>query len=173
MNEHPPDVAVVAAPPTVKHLDVPPVTLDYATALESTAVVHLADRYELFIDGRFVEPRSGKHFATINPATEAKLAVVAEAGAADVEAAVRAARRAYDEVWRDMPGKERAKYLYRIARVLQERAREFAVLESLNGGKPIKESRDIDVPLAAAHFFYHAGWADKLDYAFPGRALRP
>ena len=173
MTEHPPDVAVVAAPSTVKHLEVPPVTFDYVTALESTAVVQLADRYELFIDGHFVEPKSGKHFATINPATEAKLAMVAEAGDADVEAAVRAARRAYDDVWRDMPGKERAKYLYRIARVLQERAREFAVLESLNGGKPIKESRDIDVPLAAAHFFYHAGWADKLDYAFPGRALRP
>ncbi|HUP72254.1 MAG TPA: aldehyde dehydrogenase family protein [Acidimicrobiales bacterium] len=173
MTEHPPDVAVVAAPSAVKHLEVPPVTLDYVTALESTAVVHLSDRYELFIGGRFVEPKSGKHFATINPATEAKLAMVAEAGDADVEAAVRAARRAYEDIWRDMPGKHRAKCLYRIARVLQERAREFAVLESLNGGKPIKESRDIDVPLAAAHYFYHAGWADKLDYAFPGRALRP
>jgi aldehyde dehydrogenase (NAD+) len=173
MTDLPPDVAVVAPPTTVKHLDVPPTSFEYATSLESTAIVDVADRYELFIDGRFVEPRSGKHFATINPATEARLASVAEAGAADVDAAVGAARRAYDDVWGTMPGRERAKYLYRIARVLQERAREFAVLESLDGGKPIKESRDVDVPLAAAHFFYHAGWADKLGYAFPGRTLRP
>jgi aldehyde dehydrogenase (NAD+) len=173
MTEHPPDVAVVPAPSTVKHLDVAPTALDYVSAPESTAVVSVADRYELFIDGRFVEPRSGKHFATINPATEAKLASVAEAGPADVEAAVRAARRAFDDGWGAMPGRQRAKYLYRIARILQERAREFAVLESLNGGKPIKESRDVDVPLAAAHFFYHAGWADKLGYAFAGRTPRP
>jgi aldehyde dehydrogenase (NAD+) len=173
MTDLPPDVAVVASPTTVKHLDVPPTSFEYATSLESTAIVNVADRYELFIDGGFVEPRSGKHFATINPATEARLANVAEAGAADIDAAVRAARRAYDDVWGAMPGRERAKYLYRIARVLQERAREFAVLESLDGGKPIKESRDVDVPLAAAHFFYHAGWADKLGYAFPGRTLRP
>jgi len=173
MNERPPDIAVITAPPTVKHLEVAPTTLDYATALESTAVVKVADRYELFIDGHFVEPRSGKYFATINPATEAKLAMVAEAGDSDIEAAVRAARQAYDEVWRDMRGAQRAKYLYRIARVLQERAREFAVLESLNGGKPIRESRDVDLPLAAAHFFYYAGWADKLEYAFPNRTPRP
>ena len=173
MTEYPPDVAVVSAPSTVKHHDVAPTALDYVSALESTAIVNVADRYELFIDGKFVEPRSGKHFATINPATEAKLANVAEAGPADVEAAVRAARRAYDNGWGAMPGRQRAKYLYRIARVVQERAREFAVLESINGGKPIKESRDVDVPLAAAHFFYHAGWADKLGYAFPGRTPRP
>jgi aldehyde dehydrogenase (NAD+) len=173
MTDQHPDVAVVAPPSTVKHVDVAPTTFDYASAPESTAVVNIADRYELFIDGEFVEPRSGKHFATINPASEARLASVAEAGAADVDAAVRAARRAYDNVWGAMPGRQRAKYLYRIARVLQERAREFAVLESLDGGKPIKESRDVDVPLAAAHFFYHAGWADKLDYAFPGRTMRP
>jgi aldehyde dehydrogenase (NAD+) len=173
MTDQHSDVAVVAPPTTVKHLDVAPTSLEYVTSLESTAIVSVADRYELFIDGRFVEPRSGKHFATINPATEARLANVAEAGPADVDAAVRAARRAYDDVWGPMPGRQRAKYLYRIARVLQERAREFAVLESLDGGKPIKESRDVDVPLAAAHFFYHAGWADKLAYAFPGRTMRP
>jgi aldehyde dehydrogenase (NAD+) len=173
MTDQHPDVALVAPPSTVKHVDVAPTTFEYASAPESTAVVNIADRYELFIDGEFVEPRSGKHFATINPATEARLASVAEAGAADIDAAVRAARRAYDNVWGAMPGRQRAKYLYRIARVLQERAREFAVLESLDGGKPIRESRDVDVPLAAAHFFYHAGWADKLDYAFPGRTMRP
>jgi aldehyde dehydrogenase (NAD+) len=172
MTDQHPDVAVVV-PPTVKHHDVAPTVFEYADAPESTAIVSVADRYELFIGGEFVEPRSGKHFATINPATEARLATVAEAGPADIDAAVRAARRAYDGGWGVMPGRQRAKYLYRIARVLQERAREFAVLESLNGGKPIKESRDVDVPLAAAHFFYHAGWADKLGYAFPGRNLRP
>ena len=112
---------------------------------------------------------SGRRFTTINPATEEPLAEVAEAGPEDVDAAVRAARAAYVDGWGSMPGKERAKYLYRIARLLQERSREFAVLETLDGGKPIKESRDVDVPLAAAHFFHYAGWADKLDYAFPGR----
>ena len=111
--------------------------------------------------------------ATIDPSTEEVLAEVPEAGAEDVDLAVTAARDAFDSRWRDLPGKERAKYLYRIARALQERAREFAVLESMNGGKPIKESRDIDLPLAAAHFFYYAGWADKLDYAFPGRTAKP
>jgi aldehyde dehydrogenase (NAD+) len=120
-----------------------------------------------------VEPKSGKRFVTINPATEEPLALVAEAGPEDVALAVEAARDASQHGWRELPGAERAKYLYRIARQLQERSREFAVLETLNGGKPIKESRDIDIPLAAAHFFYYAGWADKLDYAFPGRSARP
>ena len=146
---------------------------EYAEAPESKDVVRLQDRYGLFIGGEFVEPKSGKYMATIDPSTEEVLAEVPEAGPEDVDLAVAAARNAFDSHWRDMPGKERAKYLYRIARALQERAREFAVLESMNGGKPIKESRDIDLPLAAAHFFYYAGWADKLDYAFPGRDAKP
>ena len=129
--------------------------------------------YDLFIGGKWISPLSKKFFSTINPATEETLSTVAEAGAADVDAAVRAAERAYEKYWRRMPGKERGKYLYRIARMLQEKAREFAVLETMDGGKPIKESRDVDVPLAAAHFFYYAGWADKLDYALPGRKARP
>jgi aldehyde dehydrogenase (NAD+) len=146
---------------------------EYAPAPESTDIVNLDDSYGLFIGGEFVEPKSGKRFVTINPATEEPLAEIAEAGAEDVGLAVDAARDASDQRWRDLPGSERAKYLYRIARQLQERAREFAVLESMNGGKPIKESRDTDIPLAAAHFFYYAGWADKLEYAFPGRTPRP
>ena len=146
---------------------------EYAAAPESTDVVRLDETYGLFVNGEFVEPKSGKRFVTINPATEEPLAQVAEAGPEDVTLAVDAAREAYEQRWRDVPGSERAKYLYRIARQLQERAREFAVLESLNGGKPIKESRDIDIPLAAAHFFYYAGWADKLEYAFPGRRAHP
>ena len=141
----------------------------YAPAPESTDIVRLEDRYGLFVNGEFVEPKSGRWFTTIDPATEEPLAEVAEAGSEDVGLAVDAARDAYDQRWRSLPGSERAKYLYRIARQLQERAREFAVLETMNGGKPIKESRDIDLPLAAAHFFYYAGWADKLEYAFPGR----
>ena len=147
--------------------------LDYAPAPEATDHVKLRADHGLLIGGRWVEPLSGKLFKTINPATEEVLAEVAEAGEEDVDAAVKAARAAYAKVWGRMPGAERAKYLYRIARILQERAREFAVLETMNGGKPIKESRDVDVPLAAAHFFYHAGWADKLEYAFPGRRPAP
>jgi aldehyde dehydrogenase (NAD+) len=146
---------------------------EYAPAPESTDVVRLDESYGLFINGEFVEPKSGKRFVTINPATEEPLALVAQAGPEDVALAVEAARDASQRRWRELPGAERAKYLYRIARQLQERAREFAVLETMNGGKPIKESRDIDIPLAAAHFFYYAGWADKLDYAFPGRSARP
>jgi aldehyde dehydrogenase (NAD+) len=146
---------------------------EYADAPESRDIVRLQDRYGLFIGGEFVEPKSGRYMATIDPATEEVLAEVPEAGPEDVEVAVEAARDAFESRWRDMPGTERSKYLYRIARALQEGAREFAVLESMNGGKPIKESRDIDLPLAAAHFFYYAGWADKLDYAFPGRGARP
>ena len=129
---------------------------EYAPAPESTSVVRVKDRQGLFIGGTFVAPRSGRWFATVNPATEEPLAEVAEAGPEDVDLAVASARRAADG-WRDLPGSERAKYLYRIARMLQERAREFAVLETMDGGKPIKESRDVDLPLAAAHFFYHAG----------------
>lgn len=129
--------------------------------------------YDLFIDGAFVAPRSGKYFDSINPANERRLAKIALAGAADVDAAFKAARRAFDEVWSKMPGRERGKYIFRLARLLQDRAREFAVAETLDGGKPIKESRDFDVPMAAAHLFYHAGWADKLAYAFPARSIAP
>jgi aldehyde dehydrogenase (NAD+) len=146
---------------------------EYAVAREATDIVRIEDRYGLFIDGDFVEPKSGRYFDTINPATEETLASVAEAGPEDVDLAVAAARTAHTEGWRSLPGSERAKYLFRIARQLQERAREFAVLETIDGGKPIKESRDVDLPLAAAHFFYYAGWADKLEYAFPNRRPRP
>ncbi|HUW17011.1 MAG TPA: aldehyde dehydrogenase family protein [Actinomycetes bacterium] len=120
--------------------------------------------YGLFIDGEFVDPIDGSAFKTVNPASEEVLAEVSEAGDADVDRAVKAARRAYERTWSKLSGRARGKYLFRIARILQERAREFAVLETLDNGKPIKESRDVDVPLAAAHFFYHAGWADKLDH---------
>ncbi|HJV04631.1 MAG TPA: aldehyde dehydrogenase family protein [Actinomycetota bacterium] len=146
---------------------------EYAPAPESRDIVTIEDRYGLFLNGEFVEPRSGKWFDTIDPATERKLSEVAEAGPEDVDRAVSGARRAWEERWRDLPGRERAKYLYRIARQIQERSRELAVLESVDGGKPIKESRDVDVPLAAAHFFYYGGWADKLHYAFPGRLPKP
>src|SRR5882724_658875 len=138
-----------------------------------TADPKLRARYDLFINGEFVAPKSGKYFDSINPANEQKLADIALAGRDDVEAAYVAAQRAFESVWGKMPGRERAKYLYRIARLLQDRAREFAVAETLDGGKPIKESRDFDVPMAAAHFFYHAGWADKLDYVAPGRKVAP
>jgi aldehyde dehydrogenase (NAD+) len=144
----------------------------YAPAPESTEIVQLRERYDLFIGGDWVAPRDGGVFTTISPRDEEPLAQVAQAGPDDVAAAVAAAREAF-ESWSKLPGSERAKYLFRIARILQERARELAVLESLNGGKPIKESRDVDVPLAAAHFFYYAGWADKLEYAFPNRTPRP
>jgi len=146
---------------------------EYATAPESSDIVRLEGRYGLFIGGEFVEPKSGTYFESINPATEEPLAEVAEAGPEDVDLAVNAAREAHKKHWRDLPGTERAKFIFRIARALQERAREFAVLESMDGGKPIKESRDVDLPLAAAHFFYYAGWADKLEYAFPNRRPHP
>jgi aldehyde dehydrogenase (NAD+) len=142
---------------------------NYSPAPESTDHIRLEKQYELFIDGKFVKPSSGKYFDTINPATEKKLASVADANEKDVNKAVSAARKAYDTVWSKMPGSERAKYIFRIARMIQERAREFAVIETMDGGKSIRESRDIDIPLAANHFFYYAGWADKLDYAFPNR----
>ncbi|MCU0684284.1 MAG: aldehyde dehydrogenase family protein [Polyangiaceae bacterium] len=145
----------------------------YAPAPEATDQVKLAPRYDLFINGAFRPPRSGRYFDTHSPATEQKLAEVAEADEADVDVAVSAARHAFDTSWSKLPGLERGKYLYRIARRLQEKAREFAIVETLDGGKPIKESRDVDVPLAAAHFFYYAGWADKLAYAAPGTSPRP
>jgi len=146
---------------------------DYAPAPESPDHVTIAPRYDLFIGGAWRAPRSGRYFDTIDPASEAKLSEVAEANAADVDDAVRAARAAYETTWSKMKGSERAKYIFRVARAIQEKARELAIVESMDGGKPIKESRDVDVPLAAAHFFYHAGWADKLDYAFHGRRPRP
>lgn len=148
-------------------------TWEFAPSLESTDHINLKKQYELFIGGKWVKPSSGKYFDTINPATEEKLASIAEANDKDVDKAVKAARKAYNEVWSKMPASERGKYIYRIARLIQERAREFAVIETLDGGKPIREARDIDVPLAAAHFFYYAGWADKLDYAFPNRNPMP
>ena len=145
----------------------------YAPAPESADHFKLKEQYGLFLGGKFVPAGSGKRFATINPANEKTLAQVADAGEKDVDRAVKAARLAYDKVWRKMSGRERGKYLYRIARIIQERARELAVVESMDGGKPIRESRDVDIPLAAAHFFYHAGWADKLGYAFPGKSVGP
>ena len=138
-----------------------------------TADPKIKARYDLFIDGEFVAPKSGKYFDSVNPANEQKLAEIALASAADVDAAYAAAQRAFDTSWGKLPGRERAKYLFRIARLLQDRAREFAVAETLDGGKPIKESRDFDVPMAAAHFFYHAGWADKLEYVAPGARVAP
>ena len=144
-------------------------TWDLAPAPESTSHFKLKETYDLFINGEFVAPKSGNYFDTINPANEKVLAKVAEANEEDVDLAVKAARKAYETVWSKLSGKERGKYIYRIARILQERAREFAVVETLNGGKAIRESRDIDIPLAAAHFFYYAGWADKIEYAFPNR----
>jgi len=146
---------------------------DYAPAPEARDIVTLEDRYGLFVGGEFVEPASGEYFPTIDPSSEESLAEVAHAGKEDVDRGVRAARNAFENGWSDLAPAERAKYLFRIARILQERSREFAVLESLNGGKPIRESRDVDLPLSAAHFFYYAGWADKLEYAFPNRNPRP
>ncbi len=146
---------------------------EYAPAPESREIVTIRERYGLMIGGKEVAASDGATFTTINPATEEPLAEVARATGADVDVAVRAARQAQSKSWGKLPGRERAKYLFRIARLLQERSREFAVLESMDSGKPIKESRDVDVPLAAAHFWYYAGWADKLDYAFPGRIARP
>jgi len=152
-----------------------PKSLDwaYAPSRESTDIVKLEGRYGLFIDGKFRAPLSRKYFQTVNPATEEPLAQVASANAADVNRAVKAARAAFDNGWGDLSGVERAKFLFRIARMIQERSREMAVLETLDGGKPIRESRDVDLPLVAAHFFYYAGWADKLEYAFPGLKPEP
>ena len=147
-------------------------TWEYSPAPESTAIVDIASDYGLFIGGGFVEPASGEYLKTINPATEEVLSAVAVADEHDVDSAVDAARSGFRK-WSRLAPEQRSKYLFRIARVIQERARELAVLETMNGGKPIKESRDVDVPLAAAHFFYHAGWADKLEYAFAGRKAAP
>ncbi|GAA3017874.1 aldehyde dehydrogenase family protein [Actinokineospora globicatena] len=147
-------------------------TWEYAPAPESRAIANLKPSYRMFVDGEFVEG-AGEPLKSVNPATEEVLAEVSTAGAGDVDRAVKAARRAHDKTWGRMPGTERAKYIFRIARMVAERARELAVLESLDNGKPIKESRDTDVPTAAAHFFYHAGWADKLDYAGLGPDPKP
>ena len=146
---------------------------EYSAAPESTDHISLMSNYDLFIAGKFTKPKEGTYFNSINPANETNIAKVASAGKADVNKAVSAAKVAYENVWKKMDPSQRGKYIYRIARIIKERAREFAVIESLDGGKPIRESRDIDIPLAAAHFFYYAGWADKLDYAFPGRKTKP
>ncbi|MFG1674301.1 aldehyde dehydrogenase family protein [Micromonospora sp. NPDC049282] len=146
---------------------------EYAPAPESRSVVDIKPSYGLFVDGTFVDPSDGGSFKSVNPASEEVLAEIAEAGGEDVDRAVRAARKAYEKVWGPMPGRDRAKYLFRIARLVQERSRELAVLESLDNGKPIRESRDVDLPLVAAHFFYYAGWADKLEHAGFGANPRP
>lgn len=146
---------------------------EYAPAPESRALVSIKPQYGLFINGMWVEPKTKEKFATINPATEEVLSKISQASDSDVDRAVKAAKSAYLKTWSKMPAKERGKYLFRIARIMQERAREFAVLETLDNGKPIRESRDVDIPLAAAHFFYHAGWADKLDYAGLGANPKP
>lgn len=145
----------------------------YAPAPESKSAATIKPQYDLFINGSWQKPLSKKYFDTINPATEEKLSEVAEASAADVDKAVKAARNAYEKTWRKMPARERAKYIFRISRMIQEKARELAIIETLDGGKPIRESRDFDVPTAGNHFFYYAGWADKLEYAFPNRQTTP
>ncbi|MDX6329733.1 MAG: aldehyde dehydrogenase, partial [Streptomycetaceae bacterium] len=150
----------------------PAKTFAYAPAPESRAVVDIAPSYGLFIDGEFAEAADGKVFKTVSPSSEEVLSEVAQAGAEDVDRAVKAARKAFTS-WSALPGAERGKYLFRIARFIQERSREFAVLESLDNGKPIRETRDVDLPLVAAHFFYYAGWADKLQYAGYGPDPRP
>jgi aldehyde dehydrogenase (NAD+) len=146
---------------------------EYAPAPESRAILDLHSSYGLFIDGRFVDTDGGRMFKTVSPASEEVLAEITEASSADVDKAVAAARRAYDKVWSRMPARERGKYLFRIARIVQERARELAVMESLDNGKPIRESRDVDIPLVAAWFFHYAGWADKLEYAGFGPDPQP
>ncbi|HRK31528.1 MAG TPA: aldehyde dehydrogenase family protein [Tepidisphaeraceae bacterium] len=155
----------------------PPLRLNFSTRWQyapapETAKVEIKPSYDLFIGGKFSPSTEGKTFETVNPATEKPLSQVASATHKDVDRAVKSARNAYDKVWSKMPAKERGKYVYRIARMIQERARELSIIESMDGGKAIRESRDVDIPLVAAHFFYYAGWADKLEYAFPGRAPR-
>ena len=145
---------------------------DYAPAPETTPVP-LRKQYELFIGGKQVAPSTGKYFRSVNPASGKAHARIADSGATDVDKAVKVARKALTGPWGKLPAAERSKYLFRIARMIQERSRELAILETMDGGKPIKESRDVDLPLVAAHFFYYAGWADKLQYAFPGRDPRP
>ncbi|MDZ7714835.1 MAG: aldehyde dehydrogenase family protein [Balneolaceae bacterium] len=144
---------------------------EYDDAPQSADHVEIKDKYGLFIGGKFVEPSKGRYFKTINPSNEEVLSEIAEATQQDVDDAVKAANKAYKKSWSSLSGKERGKYIFRIARLIQERAREFAIIESMDGGKPIRESRDVDIPLAAAHFFYYAGWADKLEYAFPNRTV--
>src|SRR5438093_12722706 len=141
---------------------------EYAPAPEAIDHVKIQPRYGLFIGGKMVAAHSKKHFPTINPATEKTLSEVVDADAVDVDRAVKAAGKAFDS-WARLAPSRRARYLFRISRLLQERSRELAVLETMDGGKPIKESRDVDIPLSAAHFFYYAGWADKLEWAFPNR----
>lgn len=141
----------------------------YDAAPESTDHISIKPQYGHFINGTFIEPLEGAYFDTVNPATEEKIAEVALGSQADVDAAMKAARNAYENVWSKLSGRERGRYIFRLARMIQERAREFAVIESMDGGKPIRESRDVDIPTAAAYYFYYAGWADKLEYAFPGR----
>jgi aldehyde dehydrogenase (NAD+) len=145
---------------------------NYALARENISHIRLKNKYDLFIDGKFIKPSSNKYFDTINPATEKVIAKIAEANREDVNLAVKSARKSF-KIWSKLEAKERGKYIFRIARMIQERAREFSVIESMDGGKPIRESRDIDIPLAANHFFYYAGWADKLEYAFPNKSPKP
>jgi len=146
---------------------------EYSPAPESSDHIELKEKYELFINGSFVPGKKGRSMRTINPATEEVITEFTEATSEDVDAAVKAARKAYDKTWSKVTGKERGKYIFRIARMIQEHAKDLAIIESMDGGKPIRESRDVDIPLAAAYFFYYAGWADKLDYAFPGRKAEP
>ena len=157
----------------------PGTVIDYAPSIESDKIVTIAPRHELYIGGRWTAPAEGRYFASVNRSKRSivldlkPLSQIAEAGSADVDTAVRAAKRAYDRTWSKLSGRERGRYLFRIARLIQERARELAVLETLDNGKPIRETRDFDIPLVAAHFFYYAGWADKLGYALPGATLAP
>ena len=146
---------------------------DFDPAPESVDHISLKDQYGLFINGKFENPQTSNYFPSINPANEEHLSMIAEAGEKDINAAVNAARKAFDGPWSKMSAKERGKYIFRIARLIQEKSRELAVIETLDGGKPIRESRDVDVPIAAAHFFYYAGWTDKLNYAFPNRDPKP
>jgi aldehyde dehydrogenase (NAD+) len=146
---------------------------EYSSAPESSDHVEIAGRYNHFINGKFVKPEKGRYMKSVNPATEEILTEFAEGTSGDTDKAVKAARKAYEKTWSKLSGRDRGKYIFRLARMIQERSRELAVTESLDGGKPIRESRDVDVPMAAAHFFYYAGWADKLTYAFPGRTPKP
>ena len=147
-------------------------TWNYAAATESTNHILLKEKYDLFINGEFVKSNSKKYFDTINPATDEVIAKISEANKKDIDLAVKSAKIAFRR-WSKLKAKERGKYIFRIARMIQERAKEFAVIESMDGGKPIRESRDVDIPLAANHFFYYAGWADKLEYAFPNKTPKP
>ncbi|MAW84336.1 MAG: betaine-aldehyde dehydrogenase [Crocinitomicaceae bacterium] len=155
------------------NLDIEPLEFNgnwnLSPSIENTDHIQINEKYGLFINGKFIDPSSGKYFPSINPSNETKLALIAEANTKDIDLAVKSARNAYNDVWSKMAPNERGKYIFRIARIIQEKAKELAIIESLDGGKPIRESRDIDIPLAAAHFFYYAGWADKLNFAFPNR----